>query len=159
MKFNEIMHLSFYTDQMDIMRDFYENKLGLKAKIIMRYKAYKGNTNRLAWAKRAETMPEEIAYIFIEIAPGQYLELFPRAENQGEHVQPNSRLGYSHFALMVDDIHKTREELVAAGVEIDVEPNKGQSETWQMWIHDPDGNKFEIMQYTENSLQHHGNID
>ena len=26
MKFNEIMHLSFYTDQMDEMRDFYENK-------------------------------------------------------------------------------------------------------------------------------------
>lgn len=42
MKFNEIMHLSFYTDQMDEMRDFYENKLGLKAKIIMRYEAYKG---------------------------------------------------------------------------------------------------------------------
>lgn len=159
MKFNEIMHLSFYTDQMDMMRDFYENKLGLKAKIIMRYKAYKGNTNRMAWAKRAETMPEEIAYIFIEVAPGQYLELFPKAENQGDHVQPNSRLGYSHFALMVDDIHKTREELVAAGIEIDVEPNKGQSETWQMWIHDPDGNKFEIMQYTEKSLQHFGNID
>ena len=29
MKFNEVMHLSFYTDQMDKMRDFYENKLGL----------------------------------------------------------------------------------------------------------------------------------
>ncbi|MFR6099400.1 MAG: VOC family protein [Longibaculum sp.] len=42
MKFNEVMHLSFYTDQMDKMRDFYENKLGLKAKIIMRYAAYKG---------------------------------------------------------------------------------------------------------------------
>lgn len=34
MKFNEVMHLSFYTDQMDKMRDFYENKLGLKAKIL-----------------------------------------------------------------------------------------------------------------------------
>ena len=42
MKFNEIMHLSFYTSHMDEMRDFYENKLGLKAKIIMRYEAYKG---------------------------------------------------------------------------------------------------------------------
>ena len=46
MKFNEIMHLSFYTDQMDEMRDFYENKLGLKAKIIMRYEAYKGKKDR-----------------------------------------------------------------------------------------------------------------
>ena len=143
MKFNEIMHLSFYTDQMDEMRDFYENKLGLKAKIIMRYEAYKGKKDRGAWAQRAETNPKDIAYIFIELAPGQYLELFPKADYQ----------------LMVDDIHETREELVKAGIEIDIEPNKGQSETWQMWIHDPDGNKFEIMQYTDKSLQHHGNIE
>ena len=159
MKFNEIMHLSFYTDQMDAMRDFYENKLGLKAKIIMRYDAYKGNPSRGAWAKRAETDPTGIAYIFIELAPGQYLELFPKADGQQEHEMPDTRLGYSHFALMVDDIYAAREELVQAGVDIDIEPNKGQSETWQMWIHDPDGNKFEIMQYTEKSLQHHGNIE
>lgn len=46
MKFNEVMHLSFYTEQLDVMRDFYENKLGLKAKIIMRYEAYKGQKER-----------------------------------------------------------------------------------------------------------------
>ena len=159
MKFNEIMHLSFYTDQMDEMRDFYENKLGLKAKIIMRYEAYKGKKNRGAWAKRAETNPKDIAYIFIELAPGQYLELFPKADHQLDHETPDTRLGYSHFALMVDDIHEAREELVKVGIEIDIEPNKGQSETWQMWIHDPGGNKFEIMQYTDKSLQHHGNIE
>ena len=147
MKFNEIMHLSFYTDQMDEMRDFYENKLGLKAKIIMRYEAYKGKKDRGAWAQRAETNPKDIAYIFIELAPGQYLELFPKADHQLEHEVPDTRLGYSHFALMVDDIYEAREELVKAGIEIDIEPNKGQSD------------KFEIMQYTDKSLQHHGNIE
>lgn len=159
MKFNEVMHLSFYTDQMDAMRDFYENKLGLKAKIIMRYDVYKDNPQRQAWANQAKINPTGIAYIFIELAPGQYLELFPKSEGQKEHEQPDTRLGYSHFALMVDDIFQAREELVQAGVEIDIEPNKGQSQTWQMWIHDPDGNKFEIMQYTDLSLQHHGNIE
>lgn len=159
MKFNEIMHLSFYTDNMDAMRDFYENKLGLKATIIMRYEAYLNQPNKGAWAERAVTRPKDIAYIFIELAPGQYLELFPRADHQQEHEVPDTRLGYSHFALMVDDIFEAREELVKAGVEIDIEPNKGQSETWQMWIHDPDGNKFEIMQYTPLSLQHKGNIE
>ena len=127
MKFNEVMHLSFYTDQMDKMRDFYENKLGLKAKIIMRYGAYLGQKSRGAWAKKAITDPDGIAYIFIELAPGQYLELFNKADNQLEHEKPDVRLGYSHFA-------------------------------WQMWIHDPDGNKFEIMQYTDLSLQHQGNV-
>lgn len=159
MKFNEIMHISFYTDQLESMRDFYENKLGLKAKIIMRYEAYKGKKERGQWAIRAETRPKDIAYIFIELAPGQYIELFPKADGQKEHEKADSRLGYSHFALMVDDIFVARDELVQAGVEIDIEPNKGQSETWQMWIHDPDGNKFEIMQYTDKSLQHKGNIE
>ena len=153
------MHLSFYTDQMDAMRDFYENQLGLKPKIIMRYGAYKVNVKRKAWADRAETDPEGIAYIFIEIAPGQFLELFPKAEGQKEYIEPNTHLGYSHFALMVDDIFEAHDELVKAGVEIDIEPNKGQSQTWQMWIHDPDGNKFEIMQYTPDSLQFKGNIE
>ena len=82
MKFNEVMHLSFYTEQLDVMRDFYENKLGLKAKIIMRYEAYKGQKERGAWAQRAKTRPHDIAYIFIELAPGQYLELFPKGDGQ-----------------------------------------------------------------------------
>ena len=84
MKFNEIMHISFYTDQLESMRDFYENKLGLKAKIIMRYEAYKGKKERGQWAIRAETRPKDIAYIFIELAPGQYIELFPKADGQKE---------------------------------------------------------------------------
>lgn len=159
MKFNEIMHLSFYTENMDEMRDFYENKLGLKAKIIMRYEAYKNNKNRKDWAAKAEVDPTGIAYIFIELAPGQYLELFEKKDEQLEHELPDTRLGYSHFALMVDDIFETRKELIRSGINIDIEPNKGQSETWQMWIHDPDGNKFEIMQYTEKSLQFKGNIE
>lgn len=159
MKFNEVMHLSFYTDNMAAMRDFYENKLGLNAKIIMRYEAYKGKSDRGYWEKQAEINPTGIAYIFIELAPGQYLELFPKAEGQLAHEVPDTRLGYSHFALMVDDIFKAKEELIRAGINIDIEPNKGQSETWQMWIHDPDGNKFEIMQYTDKSLQFKGNIE
>ena len=158
MKFNEVMHLSFYTDQMDKMRDFYENKLGLKAKIIMRYGAYLGQKSRGAWAKKAITDPDGIAYIFIELAPGQYLELFNKADNQLEHEKPDVRLGYSHFALLVEDIEKTYRELVECGVAIDTPISKGPSHTYQMWVHDPDGNKFEIMQYTDLSLQHQGNV-
>lgn len=158
MKFNEVMHLAFYTGDMEAMRDFYVNKLGLTEKIIMRYEAYKGNEKRKAWAEKAETDPQGIAYLWIELAPGQYMELFPAYEKKENPLEENTA-GYSHYALMVDDIFKAREELVNHGVEIDIEPNKGQSETWQMWIHDPDGNKFEIMQYTDNSLQFKGNIE
>lgn len=44
-------------------------------------------------AQRAETNPKDIAYIFIELAPGQYLELFPKADHQLEHEVPDTRLG------------------------------------------------------------------
>ncbi|MBQ6215097.1 MAG: hypothetical protein IJJ67_06740 [Oscillospiraceae bacterium] len=29
----------------------------------------------------------------------------------------------------------------------------GIENTWQMWMHDPDGNPFEVMEYTPQSYQ------
>ena len=158
MEFKSMMHVSFYTDNMDEMRDFYENKLGLKPKIVTKAKLYKG-LNRGFYSEIAEVDPERVIIVYIEIAPGQFLELFPKSEGQGPHDEWNQNLGYSHFALLVDDIYKTRDELVERGVTIDTEISKGPSETYQMWVHDPDGNKFEIMQYTEKSFQLVGNYN
>lgn len=155
--FKSLMHISFYTDQMDKMRDFYENKLGLKPKIITRAKAYKG-LNRGYYSEIAETDPERIIIIYIELAPGQFIELFPKMEGQEQHDAFNQRIGYSHFSLLVDDIYQTRQDLLKAGVEMDTEISKGPSGTYQMWTHDPDGNMFEIMQYTEDSYQVVGHI-
>lgn len=157
MQFKSIMHVSFFTDNMEGMRDFYENKLGLKPKIETRAKVYKG-LNRGKYSEIAEIDPERVIIVYIEIAPGQFIELFPKKEDQGPHDEWNQNLGYSHFALLVDNIYNTREELIANGVEIDSDISKGPSETYQMWIHDPDGNKFEIMQYTDKSLQVIGNV-
>ena len=156
MKFNSIMHVSFFTEQLDVMRDFYENKLGLEPKVVTKAKAYLGTNSH--YAKIAETDPEQVIIVYIEIAPGQFVELFPSFPGQGPHAKWNADLGYSHFALLVDDIYKTRDEMIERGIEIDTPISKGPSETYQFWIHDPDGNKFEIMQYTEKSYQVVGSI-
>ncbi|MFC6200498.1 VOC family protein [Lactiplantibacillus nangangensis] len=156
MKFNSIMHVSFFTDNLDEIRMFYENKLGLKPKMIVRYRAYK-NSNNLFFSKKALTNPDDICIIYIEISSGQFVEFFPKVEGQQAHSEWNENLGYSHFALLVDDIFQTKHELKMAGVEIDNDISKGPSHTYQFWIHDPDGNKIEIMQYTENSVQVEGN--
>jgi len=156
MKFNSIMHVSFYTENLERIREFYEDKLGLKPKMIVRFGAYKDNKES-GFYKMALTNPDDICIIYIEIAPGQFIEFFPKWFEMKPKEDWNVRLGYGHFALLVDDIHETRDELVRRGVEIDVEPNIGNSHTWQMWIHDPDGNRFEIMQYTEDSFQVKGN--
>ena len=36
---------------------------------------------------------------------------------------------------------------------IDSEIELGLENTWVFWMHDPDGNKFEIMEYTKDSYQ------
>ena len=59
MKFNALMHVSFYTAKYDEMIDFYVNKLGLKQHVLVKWKEYKGRTDRPQMAARAEADPEE----------------------------------------------------------------------------------------------------
>lgn len=155
--FNNMMHIALFTLQFDEMVDFYVNKLGGKVKSITRYGVYKG-LNRGYLSEIGEKYPDMIFNEYIEMAPGQFVELFPGSPNQGAVPGFNENLGYSHFAFTCDDIFETRKELEANGVVFDTEISKGPSETYQMWLHDPDGNKFEIMQYTEKSLQVVGNV-
>ena len=153
MKFNSLMHVSFYTDHYDEMIDFYVNKLGLTQHVIVRWKEYKGRTDRPAMAVKAETDPEGIFYTYIELAPGQFIEIFPAREDQKPHTGWNEHVGFSHFALTVDDIFAAETEMKQAGITPDTPISKGPSGTWQFWISDPDGNKFEVMQYTDVSYQ------
>ena len=159
MKFNCMMHVAFYKDRMDEMIAFYTEKLGATVKVCTRFKQYIDCDDRPYLQEIARKDPERIFNIYLEIALGQFVELFPKNPNQIDDVGWNERLGYSHFALTVDDIFETRKELEERGVVFDSPISKGPSETYQMWVHDPDGNKFEIMQYTENSYQVKGHID
>ena len=59
----------------------------------------------------------------------------------------------------VEFFPKGHEQLVAAGVVPDTEISKGPSETYQFWVSDPDGNKFEIMQFTDKSYQVVGHVE
>ena len=97
--------------------------------------------------------------VYVEVAPGQFIELFPKKEGQKKHPAFNENIGYSHFGTTVKDIFATRDFLVSKGVKILSGPQIGNSHTWQMWIADPDDNRIEIMQYTEESYQLTGHID
>lgn len=157
MLFNSIMHVTFFTEQLDEMCRFYTEVLGGEVKIVTRAKLYKGSSKK-RYATIAETDPDRIIIMYIELAPGQYIELFPANEGQLPHGDWNAQVGYSHFALMVDNIFAARAELEGRGLAFDTEISKGPSETYQMWAHDPDGNRFEIMQYTDKSFQLVGSI-
>lgn len=158
MKFNAVMHVSFYTDQFDEMLDFYCNKLGLKQKVIVRWKEYANRPDRPSMYEMAKKDPEGIFYTYIELAEGQFIELFPANADQKPHREWNEDVGYSHFALTVDDIYEASKEIQSRGISPDTEISKGPSGTYQQWFHDPDGNRFELMQYTEDSYQMKGHM-
>ncbi|MBR3349306.1 MAG: VOC family protein [Solobacterium sp.] len=158
MLFESLMHIALFTDRMEEMIRFYTDVLGGKTKAVVRYEVYKNRPDRPAMYEIAQKDPQKIFNIYIEVAPGQFVELFPKADGQKEHTGWNEHLGYSHYAFLCSDIFETRKILEERGLQFDTAISKGPSETYQMWAHDPDGNKFEIMQYTENSIQVKGNL-
>lgn len=91
--------------------------------------------------------------VYMQVTERLFIELFDPQGAQNCCVPKNGDLNYQHLALIVEDIHAAREELASKGVPIDIEPNLGMDSTWQMWSHDPDGNKIEFMQYTDRSMQ------
>ena len=89
MEFKSLMHVSCFTDQMDVMRDFYENKLGLKVKIVTRAGLYKG-LNRGKYSEVAEVDPNRIIIVYIEIALDSLLNYFQRMKDK-RHMMSGTR--------------------------------------------------------------------
>lgn len=90
---------------------------------------------------------------YVEMAPGQFLEFFHIQEQLGEPGDLSGKYGYQHLAIQVENIREAWDVLTARGVEPDTGINMGPDYTWQFWVHDPDGNRIEFMEYTDRSLQ------
>ena len=157
--FRSIMHIAFFTDNMDEMIRFYTEVLGAEIKVRTTYRSYLNRDDRPMQQKIAREDPDRIFNVYLQLAEGQFIELFPKKEGQLDDVGWNERLGYSHFALLTDDIYEAEKQLRARGMEPDTPISRGPSGTYQMWAHDPDGNKFEIMQFTEDSYQVKGHLE
>ena len=85
-----------------------------------------------------------------------FIELFSIPSARGQRVpNPQKDLNYTHFSLEVSDIKLFHQQIRNRGgaAYIDTEPPLGVDHTWQMWMHDPDGNPFEVMEYTPQSYQ------
>lgn len=88
--------------------------------------------------------------IYLHIAGDRFIEIFPGGPTPEER---NGKQSFMHICLAVDDLEATVEDLRAKGVTIDIEPKMGLDFNMQAWIADPDGNKIELMQYSEKSPQ------
>ncbi len=150
----EIGHVSFKVKDMKVSQDFYIKKMGFRKCFEIKRRADGGVPTEDEVVKDSGTYDRDKVWIvYIQVADRQFIELFTLDAGDEENSHQENSTGYLHLAIIVEDIQAFRDEIVSRGVEIDIEPKMGMDGTWQMWVHDPDGNKIECMQYTEKSAQ------
>jgi len=126
-----IAHLAFLVSDLERSLLFYKEALGFEKKFTLY------NKDKSPWL------------VYLKVNDSQFLELFPTEEP----LNLEGRHSYLHLCIEVEDIHKVVENLTLKGIELDEPIIKGLDNNYQCWIHDPDGNPIELMEYGEDSLQ------
>jgi catechol 2,3-dioxygenase-like lactoylglutathione lyase family enzyme len=138
----QLAHINFFTNDLPKIIDFYVNKLGMQIKFTL-------NNN--------DGVP--FGYYF-GCGNSTFLEFFDQAlaikQWGGEVHALTSGTQYKHFCLEVTGLDEYCQKLRGLGVL--VSPiSMGMDNSRQAWIHDPDGNAIELMEYGPHSLQLTGN--
>ena len=85
--------------------------------------------------------------VFLEVGDGTFLELFHEEEDHGDAGR------FRHFALEVEDIEGWAARFRALGQESTV--TRGRTDgALGCWVRDPDGNRVELHEYDEESVQY-----
>lgn len=134
----QLAHLNFVTNGLDRIVDFYVNKLGLQIKFTLNnqrdepfgYYFGCGNTTFI------EFFDQKMA---AEVWGGQVVELTPGTR-------------YKHFCFEVTGLDAFCQTLRNKGVEVSA-ISMGMDNSRQAWVHDPDGNEIELMEYGPASSQ------
>jgi catechol 2,3-dioxygenase-like lactoylglutathione lyase family enzyme len=124
-----IAHACFVVPNLERSIAFYRDQLGLKP--AFDFKDEKGRRFGL----------------YLKAGGRTFIELF-----QGEIASPADKQSFRHICLEVDDIQSTVKELRSRGVAVG-EVKLGSDQSFQAWFKDPDGNEFELHQYTPQSWQ------
>jgi lactoylglutathione lyase len=85
--------------------------------------------------------------VYLKLAEASFIEIFEVPE-----LAAPINTGLLHFCLETRDL----DGLMARLRERDIAFSKKQlgcDDTWQIWLKDPDGNAFEVHQYTPKSMQ------
>lgn len=125
-----LAHVCIYSRDLERTRKFYCDGLGL----VIKFRFMRQG---------------ELFGFYISISDSQFIEVFRRDEAS----QGTPQIG--HICLETDDLEGMRKKLTAAGIET-TEPKLGSDQSWQMWMHDPDGTAIEFHQYTPQSTQYTG---
>lgn len=128
--FIDLAHAAFAVHDVEASLAFYE-KLGIPE------------------AFRLHREDGSLMLVYLHVGGDRFIELFPG----GPEPDPDRKQSFMHMCLRTDDIPADVERLRAQGITIDIDVKMGLDKNLQAWIADPDGNKIELMQLSEESPQ------
>jgi lactoylglutathione lyase len=100
-------------------------------------------------AFRANREDGSVQLVYIELAPGQFIELFPNGKNRIE--EPADPIGYAHICVVVDDLDTTLAHLATLGVTPAAPARSGRAGQRLAFVADLDGNRIELMEIPPDS--------
>ena len=164
MKIKAISHLGFNCKDLEKSIAFYRDIMSCTEKFTLTYGdivadverecAAKGQKEPL-YLKALRRFADKKWSVYMQWNDESFIELFYAMGASKRRIPGQKDLNYTHYSLEVEDIRAFRMEIEARGGAqyLDTEISRGMDNTWQFWMHDPDGNKFEIMEYTPESMQ------
>ena len=168
--FKAISHVGFNVRDIEKSLHFYCDILGCSEKFTLTYgdmaddiekenKALGTNPPFFLAAFRKQADRKWSVYVQLPECES-FIELFDQMGVRKRKAATNMDMGFTHFSLEVNDIQAFRQNIIdRSGREyLDTDIKQGLDNTLQMWMHDPDGNLFEIMEYTSESYQVVGRI-
>ncbi|CAN7277089.1 lactoylglutathione lyase [Devosia sp. Root413D1] len=130
---NGVGHVAIKVTDLDRSLDYYINKLGFPEML------------------RLHKDDGSVWLVYLRITDAQYLEVFPGAEN--DRAPGWNANGMNHMCLTVENIDDTLAQVAAAGLELLLPLKTAIDGNRQAWLEDPDGNRIELMEMAEDSLQ------
>ena len=112
-----------------------------------------GGERDLCARTQLEVLREKPWIDYYEVAPHQYIELFHaggKALKEDRHL--DDTCGYQHLCIEVADIQAAWDAVSLNGLVPDEPIRYGPDGAYQFWLTDPDGNRLELMQYTDEAL-------
>jgi len=131
--FTGLGHVAIRVKDIDRSLDFYKGKLGFEEML------------------RLHRDNGDLWLVYLRVTDDQYLEVFPYAV--GDEAPPREAIGLNHVCITVDDIDAVVAQLDEAGIPLLQPLLTGADGNRQAWIADPDGNRFELMQMMDGSMQ------
>lgn len=125
----KLAHVCIETDDISKTEAFYE-KLGLQRQFEFR------------------NDDDELVGLYMAFTDNTFLEII-------KVLKPREEGAVRHFAIEVEDIDATLQELSAKGIDV-TEKKLGVDKTWMITSRDPNGIFIEFHQYTAESLQQCG---